>query len=104
MRVVAIERGHDGRQIREINEEFDVPAERLEDGSTWFVAAGKAPEPAPPPPTETRPLGSGPTPPATVNAERPPGAGPVAGSALQPPPADPATSEPAPDVVPEAKD
>lgn len=38
MRVVAIERGHDGRQIREPGEEFDMPGI---DG-TWYVEVEKA--------------------------------------------------------------
>ncbi len=38
MRVIAIERGHDGRQIREPGEEFDMPGI---DG-TWYVEAEKS--------------------------------------------------------------
>lgn len=34
--VVALERGHDGTQIREEGERFYVLASRLDDGSTWF--------------------------------------------------------------------
>lgn len=91
MKVEAIERGHCGRVVREIGDQFDVPDERLKDGSTWFVPVGQAPEPSPKP-VESRPLGSGPTPPSTVNAARPPGAGPVAGSALQAPASEPASA------------
>jgi len=57
--VVALERGHDGSQIREEGERFYLPAARLKDGSTWFarpedivkaaastsVPAGKKPPP-----------------------------------------------------------
>lgn len=66
-RVVAVERGHDGVRVREPGEEFDVPDARLKDGSTWFVDVKKAPEEKVPAP----------------NA-RPPGAGPVRGSAEEP--------------------
>jgi len=44
-RVVAIDRGHDGSVIREVGDVFDVPDERLNDGSTWFVAEKLAPKP-----------------------------------------------------------
>ena len=37
-KVIAIDRGHDGTYLREVNEEFSVPAWRLSDGSTWFEA------------------------------------------------------------------
>lgn len=63
-RVVAIERGHDGRQVREIGEEFDLPDDRIKDGSTWFALAGKAPARK-----------------AVDPAAQPPGAGPKKGSA-----------------------
>ena len=36
VQVIAIERGHDGRQVREVGEKFDVDEARLQDGSTWF--------------------------------------------------------------------
>jgi hypothetical protein len=78
-RVIAVERGHDGRVLREAGEQFDVPDERLKDGSNWFVPVDKAPPPKPP----------------TKNP-RPPGAGPLKGSAAQqaePPPADADKSE-----------
>ena len=73
-RVIAVERGHDGRFMREPGEAFDVD---LKDpkfkGSTWFVTADKA---------ESKP-------PKTADASaRPPGVGPVPGSAVQPEPAD----------------
>lgn len=67
-RVIATERGHDGRVMREVGEQFDVPAERLKDGSTWFVEVGKEPAPVP----------------AKKN-KLPPGAGPVRGSAIRDP-------------------
>lgn len=67
-RVVAIERGHDGRVMREVGEKFDVPDSRLEDGSTWFVEVAKAPPPA-----------------APKKNKLPPGAGPLKGSAIRDP-------------------
>lgn len=60
-RVIAIDRGHDGSDVREVGEEFDVADERLKDGSTWFVEVGKAPKPVPAP-KHSRPLGAGPLP------------------------------------------
>lgn len=65
-RVVAIQRGHDGRFVRQEGEEFDVPDERLNEGSTWFVPVDKKPPPKPKP----------------TPSDRPPGAGPAKGSAL----------------------
>ena len=65
-RVVAIERGHDGRVMREVGEQFTVSDDRLKDGSTWFVEVDKAPPPAP----------------AKKN-KLPPGAGPIKGSAIR---------------------
>lgn len=63
-RVIAVERGHDGRHIREVGEQFDVPDERMKEGSTWFV-----------------PLKDAPPPPASkAKGARPPGAGPLPGS------------------------
>ena len=41
-KVVAKERGHDGVQIREEGETFDVPDSRLSDGSTWFEVVDPA--------------------------------------------------------------
>ncbi len=38
VKVVAVDRGHDGTTIREVGEEFALPAYRLSDGSTWFKA------------------------------------------------------------------
>jgi hypothetical protein len=64
VRVVALERGHDGRILREAGEQFEVNESRLKDGSTWFVPVAKAPKAKPENP----------------NA-RPPGAGPAKGSA-----------------------
>lgn len=60
-RVVATERGHDGIQVREVGEEFDVPDDRLKDGSTWFVEVEKAPLPKVVP-KNARPPGAGPAP------------------------------------------
>lgn len=71
-RVIAVERGHDGRVMREVGERFDVPDERLKDGSTWFVPEGKEPPPAPKP-----------------KSKIPPGAGPIKGSAVKDADADP---------------
>lgn len=65
-KVIAIEPGHDGRVYRQAGEVFDVPAERLKDGSAWFVEVDKAPPPAP----------------AKKN-KLPPGAGPIKGSAIR---------------------
>jgi len=42
VKVVAIENGHDGVQYRTAGEVFEVDAERLKDGSTWFRKADKA--------------------------------------------------------------
>lgn len=61
--VIAVERGHDGIDIREKGERFLVPEARLKDGSTWFVSANEAPVEQPKP-----------------KDARPPGAGPVKGS------------------------
>lgn len=41
VKVKALENGHDGTRYRHANELFEVDAERLKDGSTWFVRAGK---------------------------------------------------------------
>lgn len=65
-RVIAVERGHDGRVLREVGEQFDVTDERLKDGSTWFVLLKDAPEPK-----------------APLKNQRPPGAGPSRGSAAK---------------------
>lgn len=64
VRVVALDRGHDGRVLREAGEEFEVDDSRLKDGSTWFVPVAKAPKPK-----QVDPLAP------------PPGAGPKKGSA-----------------------
>jgi len=64
--VVALEPGHDGRVYRNTGERFRVPAERIKDGTTWFVPVDKAPAPKP-----------------QVKNPRPPGAGPAKGSAVQ---------------------
>lgn len=64
-RVVALERGHDGRAVREKDEEFDLDLEdKRFQGCTWFVSVEKAPAPKK----------------ADAKA-RPPGAGPAKGSA-----------------------
>lgn len=76
--VVALEPGHDGRVFRQTGEKFRVPAARLEDGTTWFVPVDKAPPPKP----------------AGKN-QRPPGAGPVKGSAVGEDPALGAGPDPA---------
>lgn len=68
-RVIATDRGHDGASLREVGEEFDIPDDRLKDGSTWFVPVAKAPAPK----TEE------------PNAQ-PPGAGPKKGSRAKPEP------------------
>jgi hypothetical protein len=47
VKVRAVENGHDGVTYRHAGEEFLVDAKRMKDGSTWFVEASKAPEPAP---------------------------------------------------------
>ena len=66
-RVIALETGHDGAQVRAAGEEFDVADERIGsdgkpvDGSTWFVAVGKAPKVRAPNPN-ARPPGAGPKP------------------------------------------
>lgn len=62
--VVAIQPGHDGRRTIAQGERFTVPASRLKDGSTWFVRAEMFK------PVKRDPLA------------RPPGAGPVKGSAV----------------------
>ena len=61
--VIAVERGHDGIDIREKGERFLVPEARLKDGSDWFVPVVEAPVEVPKP-----------------KDARPPGAGPVKGS------------------------
>jgi alpha-tubulin suppressor-like RCC1 family protein len=37
--VIALEKGHDGRALREAGEVFEVDSKRLSDGSTWFRKA-----------------------------------------------------------------
>ena len=44
VKVVAVERGHDGRVIREVGDVFEVDEKRLKDGSTWFKRASKEDE------------------------------------------------------------
>lgn len=64
-RVIAIETGHDGSQVRAAGEEFDVDDDRLDkdgkpaDGSTWFIGVAKAPRVKAPGPN-ARPPGAGP--------------------------------------------
>lgn len=66
-RVIAIETGHDGVQVRSADEEFDVADERMgkdgkpADGSTWFVGVAMAPRIKAPNPN-ARPPGAGPRP------------------------------------------
>lgn len=65
-KVVALEKGHDGVDIREQGEEFDVDLDdRRFAGSTWFVPVEQAPKP------EVKKKGPDP---------RPPGQGPKPGS------------------------
>lgn len=66
-RVIAVDRGHDGRSIREVGEEFDADlADPRFKGSTWFVEKEKAPAPK------------------RVNPnDPPPGAGPKKGSRVK---------------------
>lgn len=78
--VIALARGHDGRRSVEAGEKFSVPAYRLTDGSTWFVEEAKF-KPAPPPSTLARPPGAGPLRGSAVRDEEShapgmPGAGP----------------------------
>lgn len=64
-KVVAVLRGHDGRAVREIGDEFEVDtADARFKGSDWFAPVEKAPKPKKADPNE-----------------RPPGAGPAKGSA-----------------------
>lgn len=63
VRVVALERGHCGRMVREQGDVFEVDESRLKDGSKWFAPADKAKVKRPDP------------------TARPPGAGPAKGSA-----------------------
>lgn len=63
--VVAIEDGHDGRFVRKSGERFHVAEDRLNDGSTWFVLPENVPDYV-----------------AAPKSDRPPGAGPVKGSAV----------------------
>ena len=61
-KVVAIERGHDGRVIREAGEEFDVDFnDKRFVGVTWFVPKEQAPVPKAVDP-HARPAGAGPKP------------------------------------------
>ena len=64
VQVMVVDRGHDGRTIREPGEVFEVDESRLKDGSTWFAAVDKAPKAKKADPNQ-----------------RPPGAGPAKGSA-----------------------
>lgn len=65
VRVVALERGHDGRAVREPGEEFDLDlADPRFKGSNWFAEVGKDPKPKRVDPNAA-----------------PPGAGPKKGSA-----------------------
>jgi len=70
-KVIALQRGHDGRQIREEGEEFDVPESRLTDGSNWFVPANDEARAA-----HRRAVAAK----EKAAKQNPPGAGPRAGS------------------------
>lgn len=75
-KVVALERGHDGRVVREPGEVFDVDlSDARYKGTTWFASLDKAPKVAP----------------KKVDPKaRPPGAGPLPGSAVPVEPEKPA--------------
>jgi hypothetical protein len=86
--VVALERGHDGRLVRDAGERFslDLDDKRF-NGATWFApvdspavaeAAAKAKQAQRP---NARPLGAGPLPGSNAKDEPVPGAGPLPGSA-----------------------
>lgn len=80
--VIALERGHDGRTIREAGEKFHVDLEDARfKGATWFSKPEDAPPPKPKPKNE-RPPGAGPKPGSAVHEQPPAGAAqpPVAGS------------------------
>lgn len=70
-RVIALQRGHDGRVVREEGEEFEIADERLLDGSSWFAAADPAVHKRITDEANKR---------AAKNKKQPPGAGPKAGS------------------------
>lgn len=82
-RVVAVERGHDGRAVREIGEEFDVDTNEARfKGCTWFVPVNKRPPPVEVDP-RAQPPGAGPKKGSAVADEAPPpGAGPLADSSV----------------------
>jgi len=44
VKVVAIERGHDGRALREPGDVFEVDDKRLKDTNVWFKRASKEDE------------------------------------------------------------
>lgn len=84
IKVVALQRGHDGVAIREPGEEFELDSKRLKDGSTWFVPADaeayealQKAEAAKAKSTRTQPPGAGPAKGTKENVERAPGAGPI---------------------------
>ena len=61
-KVVAVERGHDGRVLHEVGEEFDVDLEDVRfKGSTWFVPVDQKPALKQVDP-HARPPGAGPKP------------------------------------------
>jgi hypothetical protein len=61
-KVVAVERGHDGRVVREVGEEFDIDLEDARfKGSTWFAEPDKKPALKQVDPN-ARPPGAGPKP------------------------------------------
>lgn len=72
-KVVALERGHDGRVLREPGEVFDLdPADARFKGSTWFAPVDKAPKVVvKKPDPKARPLGAGPLPGSAVPDEPP---------------------------------
>lgn len=82
--VVALERGHDGRVVREPGEHFSLDIEDARfKGSTWFAPVG-SPEARPKKAErdpKARPPGAGPIPgSAVVDLEATPGAGPLPAS------------------------
>lgn len=70
-RVIAVERGHDGRFVRDIGEEFDVDLNDLRfKGVTWFVPKEQAPVPKRVDPN-AQPPGAGPKRGSRVKADDP---------------------------------
>jgi hypothetical protein len=72
-RVIALERGHDGRIVREAGEQFDVDlADERYKGTTWFVPANKAPVVKVKADSKARPPGAGPLPGSAVGSDKTP--------------------------------